>query len=224
MTKQHGSWLLWAPKPLPLHTSPYKAWRAGPGLSRDAYLDEQQLHIWARRAVIESQTLVPALPCALIPAFFSCPWHHVCPLLSTTPLIAGMEELFLSLPAGPCWPLLCPQMTWTAGFQDVRASGVRPWRFSSVLHLLRRTAAICRNHAFSWRWSQLNSCDLQDSSSWRWIFPILHPYTVYFGIGVTIPCVREQAQSDHPGLASQASTLEEGGCRSCDLQTPLPGD
>ena len=206
MTKQHGSWLLWAPKPLPLHTSPYKAWRAGPGLPRDAYLEEQQLHIWARRAVIESQTLVPELPCTLIPAFFSCPWHRVCPLLSTTPLTAGMS---------PCWAMLAPPVSpddLDGRFPRCQGLWSTAMKIFFCVHLLRRTAAICRNHAFSWRWSQLNSCDLQDSSSWRWIFPILHPYTVYFGIGVTIPCVREQVQSDHPGLASQASTLEEGGC------------
>ena len=152
MTNQHGSWLLWAPKSLPLHTSLYKAWKAEPCLPRDAPLDiRQQLHIWARRAVIESQALVPELPRALIPASFSCPWHHVGPLLSTTPLTAGTGELFLSLPAGPRWPLLCPQMTWTVGFQDVGASGVWLWRFYSALHLLPRSAAICRNHEYSWR-------------------------------------------------------------------------
>ena len=65
MTHQDGSWL-------PLHTSPYKAWRAGTGLSRGARLGVHQwLHIQTGRAATESQALVPELPHTLIPASFS---------------------------------------------------------------------------------------------------------------------------------------------------------
>lgn len=121
--------------PLPLHPFPCGDWRGGSGFLRCPPLDvHHQLQFQARGAAARKHVLAQlfwegASRCAtdahscflflLHDVLFAYAVHQTPDTIPVLSEAAGKEEPFLVLPAAPCLSLLCPQMSWTAGFQGV---------------------------------------------------------------------------------------------------------